>query len=80
MTAARARLPYTFARRAGLLDCGGDAQVSVAMREGADPMSLIEARRALGGMRLAVETIGAADFERKLAERLRRVRHRCRRS
>jgi general secretion pathway protein E len=68
MSAARSRLPYAFARRAGLLDMGGEADVRVAMREGADPMALVEARRALRGARLAVETMPAGEFDRRLAD------------
>ena len=68
MSAARSRLPYAFARRAGLLDLGGDGEARLALREGADPMALVEARRALGGARVLVETISTSEFERKLAE------------
>jgi len=68
MSAARSRLPYAFARRAGVLDLGGESEARMMLREGADPMALIEARRALGGTRLVVESVSATDFERKLAD------------
>jgi general secretion pathway protein E len=68
MSAARSRLPYAFARRAGILDLGGDAPARLALREDASPMALLEARRALNGATIAVDTIPAADFDRKLSE------------
>ncbi len=66
-SSARTRLPYGFARRAGVIDLGGDTIARICFRDGADPIALIEARRALG-MRLAVETASAAQFERRLSE------------
>lgn len=68
MTAATSRLPYAFARRAGVIDLGGDLDVRVALRDDADPMALIETRRALGGARLIVERINSGAFEKKLSD------------
>nr|WP_287011800.1 ATPase, T2SS/T4P/T4SS family [Brevundimonas sp.] len=60
-------LPYGFAKRHGvlLLDAGEIARVGV--REGADPIALIEARRALGRP-LSVEPLSPAAFDRQLSE------------
>ncbi len=63
----RSRLPYAFARKAGVIDAGGDQPARVLMRAGADPMALIEVRRNLG-LRLAVETVPAPEFDRRLQE------------
>jgi general secretion pathway protein E len=63
----RGRLPYAFARKAGLIHAGGDDAAMILLREGADPMTLIEARRFLG-QRLQVETIAAADFDKRLSD------------
>ena len=42
------RLPYTFARRHGFVaTAGAQGELSVTMREGADPQALIELRRFL---------------------------------
>ena len=46
--AATIRIPYSFARRHGLLPTEeNDGRLDVAMREGADPKALIELRRFL---------------------------------
>jgi general secretion pathway protein E len=66
MTAER-RLPYAFARRAGVIDMGGEMEALIALREGADPAALLETRRVLG-LRLVVETVGAGEFERRLSD------------
>ncbi len=60
-------LPYGFAKRTGvvLLDAGEVARVG--LREGADPIALVEARRALG-LPLAVERLGRAEFDRRLSD------------
>jgi general secretion pathway protein E len=60
-------LPYAFARKAGvvLLDAGEAAHVG--LREGADPLALVEARRALG-LPLLVERLSRAEFDRRLSE------------
>lgn len=68
MTAAASRLPYAFARRAGVIDLGGDPEVHIVLREGADPAALIEARRALGGARLIVERASSGEFEKRLSD------------
>lgn len=59
-------LPYGFAKRHGvvLLDLGEVAVVG--LREGADPMALVETRRALGRP-LQVEALGQAAFDRQLS-------------
>lgn len=62
------RLPYAFARKHGLIDLGGDAPAAILMRDNADPMALIEARRVLGGARLSVETASASDFDKRLSQ------------
>ena len=67
MTAARSRLPYAFARRAGVIDAGGEPEARVLLREGADPAGLLEARRALG-LRLLVEVVPAGEFEKRLSD------------
>ncbi|MDP3495197.1 MAG: hypothetical protein Q8R82_18970, partial [Hyphomonadaceae bacterium] len=67
MTAARNRLPYAFARRAGVIDAGGDTEAQIVLREGADPVALLEVRRVLG-LRLIVDTVPAAEFEKRLSE------------
>ncbi len=61
------RLAYAFAKTRGvlLLDLGEKAHV--ALREGADPRALIEARRALKAP-LRVEALPRAEFERRLSE------------
>ena len=64
---AATRLPYAFARRHGLIDLGGDAPARIAMKQGAPPHALIEARRVLQS-RLHVETLTPSDFDRKLSE------------
>ncbi len=48
MTVATLRLPYSFARRHGVLVLGGDAQIDVVHRTDVSLHSLIELRRALG--------------------------------
>ncbi|ACG77069.1 type II secretion system protein E [Phenylobacterium zucineum HLK1] len=61
------RLAYAFAKTHGvlLLDLGETAVVG--LREGADPLALVEARRALRAP-LRVEPMGRAEFERRLSE------------
>lgn len=68
MSALRSRLPYAFARRAGVIDLGGDAPARLALSEDASPFGLLEARRALGGLPVAVERIDRTTFDRKLSE------------
>ena len=68
MSTTRSDLSYAFARDKGLvvLDRQED-QVRVAVRHGADPFSLIEARRVLRRP-LTLEAMGPQDFERALTE------------
>lgn len=67
ITLVNPTLPYGFAKRHGviLLDAGDVAVVG--LREGADPAALIETRRALGRP-LQVETLGRAEFDRRLSQ------------
>ena len=68
MSAARPDLSYAFARDKGLVVLDGqDDQVRIAVRNGADPFSLIEARRVLRRP-LVLEAMGTQDFERALTE------------
>jgi len=61
-------LPYSFARRHGLLPTGEqDGQLEVAMRAGADPHSLIELRRFLGRP-FALAPIDGPGFDRLLSD------------
>jgi len=62
-------LSYAFARDKGLvvLDSEREDQVRIGVRNGADPFSLIEARRVLRRP-LELEAMGAQDFERALTE------------
>ena len=63
---SHAALDYGFARRHGVLRLAGDG-VRVALREGADPMALLEARRVLG-QPIAVQALPRAEFDRRLSE------------
>lgn len=67
MTAARSRLPYAFSRKAGLVDLGGEAPARLGLREGADPIALIEARRVLGST-LSASSLSNGEFEKRLSE------------
>jgi general secretion pathway protein E len=58
---------YAFAKDKGLVRIPGREPLTVAVRQGADPMSLIEARRALGTA-FALEPLGREAYERLLAE------------
>jgi general secretion pathway protein E len=63
-----ARVPYSFARRHGLLPTGeADGRLDVAMREGADPKALIELRRFLARP-FAVHAVNGAAFDRLLSD------------
>lgn len=63
----RAALAYGFARRHGVVVCSDASGQRVALREGADPATLIEARRVLGTA-FAVEPVSAARFDALLSE------------
>ncbi|MFT4956662.1 MAG: general secretion pathway protein E [Brevundimonas sp.] len=67
ITLVNPTLPYAFAKRHGvvLLDAGETALVGV--RDGADPLALVEARRALGRP-LRIERLTASGFDRRLSE------------
>ncbi|MDT0508976.1 type II secretion system ATPase GspE [Novosphingobium sp. MMS21-SN21R] len=61
-------LPYGFARDHGLLvESEDNGTIALAMREGADPLGLLEVRRVLGRP-LAVRKVTAGEFEKLLAE------------
>jgi general secretion pathway protein E len=64
---AAPQLPYGFARKAGvvLLDAGEVARVG--LRDDADPLALVEARRVLG-LPLQVERLSRAEFDRRVAD------------
>lgn len=63
-----ASVPYAYARDSGFLVEGEDAGgIALAMREGADPLPLLELRRALGRP-LALRRVSTSDFEKLLAE------------
>ena len=63
------RLPYGFAKRSGLAVIGeAEGKVALAMREGADPGALVEARRFLARP-LSVQSAVADEFDRILSER-----------
>jgi len=62
-------IPYAFAKRFGIALLGGDGEerLVIALREGADPRALIEARRHLGRP-FAVEAVPAERFDRILSD------------
>ena len=67
ITLVNPTLPYGFAKRNGviLLDAGDIAVVG--LRDGADPLALVETRRALGRP-LQVLTMDQAEFDRRLSD------------
>jgi general secretion pathway protein E len=61
------RLPYGFAKRFGLAVIGEEAgRVTLAMRQGADPRALVEARRFLARP-LAVRPAAVDEFDHILS-------------
>jgi len=60
------RLTYAFAKDRGVAVLGGERPV-LLFRDGADPLALIEARRAAGAS-LPVETCDAGRFDKALSE------------
>ncbi len=58
---------YSFAREKGLMLLPGRADLTVAVRNGADPIGLIEARRVIGGV-FALEFMSREQFEQTLSE------------
>ena len=61
-------IPYAFARDRGYAVLGeGAGAVRLAMRDGADPLDLLELRRRLGRP-LAIEKVDAPSFEKLLGE------------
>ncbi|GAB5455306.1 MAG: type II secretion system ATPase GspE [Henriciella sp.] len=68
MSTAPTDLSYAFARDKGLVVLEGrEDQVRLAVRQGADPFALIEARRVLRRP-LTLQSMGPQDFERALTE------------
>jgi general secretion pathway protein E len=67
ITLVNPTLPYGFAKRNGviLLDAGDIAVVG--LRDGADPLALIETRRVLGRP-LQVQAMDQAEFDRRLSD------------
>ncbi|MDE2562375.1 MAG: type II secretion system ATPase GspE [Sphingomonadales bacterium] len=65
---AAPEVPYPFARDRGVLLAPGGGEIAqLAMREGADPLVLLEVRRALRRP-VAVERVDARAFDKRLAE------------
>ncbi|MFN3522495.1 MAG: type II secretion system ATPase GspE [Phenylobacterium sp.] len=64
--AAAPKLAYAFAKQHGVVLLGLGAQAHVGLRDGADPLALLEARRVLGRP-LQVERMPRAEFERRLS-------------
>src|SRR5690606_27601497 len=67
ITVVDPRLPYGFAKTHGVLLLAAGEVMAVGVREGADPLALVEARRALGRP-LEATRFSAAAFDRKLSE------------
>lgn len=61
------RLSYAFAKEHGVALVPGEAGLCLAVRSGAGPMALLEARR-VAGRSVPVEPVEAARFERLLSE------------
>lgn len=60
-------LPYAFARRHGVLLFEGEDGLRVGLREGADPMVLVEVRRAIGAP-IKVARLTGAVFDQAFSE------------
>jgi len=60
-------LDYAFAKRHGLVLLSLDGQATIGLREGFDPLALIEARRTLGAP-LKLQMLATAAFDRKFSE------------
>ncbi|MBK8198877.1 MAG: Flp pilus assembly complex ATPase component TadA [Acidobacteria bacterium] len=67
MIAAADQFSYTFAREKGLVCLPAREALTVAFREGADPKSLLEARRVLGRM-FDIEVITREAYEQVLSD------------
>ena len=57
---------YTFAKEKGLIVLPGEGALTIGVREGADAMTLIEARRALAAP-FELQSLTAQQFERELS-------------
>mgnify|MGYP003709455035 CR=1 FL=1 len=64
---APTQFTYAFAKEKGLVVLPGREQLTVAVRQGADPLALVEARRALGSV-FALESLDKDSYDRLLAE------------
>lgn len=62
-----ARLGYGFAKEHGIVLIPGPHGLSLGVKSGANPLALIEARRVAGAP-FRLETLDAAQFDRKLSE------------
>ena len=72
MQTLTADLSYAFARDKGLVVLDqADEFIRLGVRQGADPLALIEARRVLG-VQLELHALAPQDFERALTERYAR--------
>ncbi|WP_101925373.1 MULTISPECIES: type II secretion system ATPase GspE [Luteimonas] len=67
MTGAVPTIAYGFAKRHGVMLVDAGAPLRVALRDGSDPMALVELRRVLGAT-FDVETLPAGVFDRRLSE------------
>ena len=67
MTGLASNFQYGFAKRAGLVVLSDADEAVVCIREDADPLALVEARRVLGRA-LSVRTLSRGEFERRLSE------------
>lgn len=64
---ARSQVTYAFARDKGVVVIPGRPGLTFAVREGADPLAVIEARRVVG-LPEALEAMTGPQFERQLSE------------
>lgn len=60
-------LTYAFAKDKGVVPLWRDGTLSVGVRTGADPLALVEVRRALG-QGFSLEQLSPQDFERQLSD------------
>lgn len=63
----RAQVTYSFARDKGIVVVPGRQELTFAVRDGANPVALIEARR-VAGKPVHLEPMNAAQYERQLSE------------
>lgn len=63
----RAQVTYSFARDKGIVVVPGRSELTFAVRDGANPAALIEARR-VAGRPIHLQPMNAAQYERQLSE------------